>query len=65
MIKYFGADIYAVVVPDLPGCVTECDSLIGAIEMGVDAASGWILGEVEESINMRVLIKSTQLYNFI
>ena len=39
---------YTVVVPDLPGCVTEGDSLIEAIEMGVDAASGWILGEVEE-----------------
>ncbi len=39
---------YTVVVPDLPGCVTEGDSLIDAIEMGVDAASGWILGEVEE-----------------
>ncbi len=39
---------YTVVVPDLPDCVTEGDSLIEAIEMGVDAASGWILGEVEE-----------------
>ena len=39
---------YTVVVPDLPGCVTEGDSLIEAIEMGVDAASGWILGEIEE-----------------
>ncbi len=39
---------YTVVVPDLPGCVTEGDSLTEAIEMGADAASGWILGEIEE-----------------
>lgn len=39
---------YTVVVPDLPGCVTEGDSLVDAIDMGVDAASGWILGELEE-----------------
>jgi predicted RNase H-like HicB family nuclease len=39
---------YTVVVPDLPGCVTEGDSLADAIEMGVDAASGWVLGELED-----------------
>ncbi len=39
---------YTVVVPDLPGCVTEGNSLIDAIEMGTDAASGWILGELED-----------------
>ncbi len=39
---------YTVVVPDLPGCVTEGNSLINAIEMGMDAASGWILGELED-----------------
>ena len=27
-------------VPDLPGCVTEGNSLAEAIEMGQDAASG-------------------------
>lgn len=42
---------YAVEVPDLPGCVTEGDSLAEAIEMGQDAASGWILGELEEGRN--------------
>ena len=41
-------DGYSVVVPDLPGCVTEGDSLISAIDMAVDAASGWILGELED-----------------
>ncbi|WP_343247761.1 type II toxin-antitoxin system HicB family antitoxin [Diplocloster hominis] len=39
---------YTVVVPDLPGCVTEGNSIADAIEMAVDAASGWILGEIEE-----------------
>lgn len=39
---------FTVVVPDLPGCVSEGDSLISAIEHGTDAASGWILDELEE-----------------
>jgi predicted RNase H-like HicB family nuclease len=39
---------YTVVVPDLPGCVSEGDSLINAIEMGTDAACGWVLGELED-----------------
>ncbi|MBQ3281155.1 MAG: type II toxin-antitoxin system HicB family antitoxin [Eubacterium sp.] len=39
---------YTVVVPDLPGCVSEGDSLIDAILMGSDAASGWVLDELED-----------------
>ena len=35
-------------VPDLPGCITEGRSLAEAIEMGIDAASGWILDEIED-----------------
>ena len=49
---------YTVEVPDLPGCVTEGKDLADAIEMGIDAASGWVLGELEESesfISMLVL----------
>ncbi|MBQ9504549.1 MAG: type II toxin-antitoxin system HicB family antitoxin [Lachnospiraceae bacterium] len=38
---------FTVTVPDLPGCVTEGDDLPDAIDMAVDAASGWILGELE------------------
>ena len=38
---------YTVVVPDLPGCVTEGDSLANAILMAEDAASGWVLDELE------------------
>lgn len=39
---------YTVVVPDLPGCVTEGRNLADAIEMACDAASGWILDEMED-----------------
>ena len=43
---------YTVEVPDLPGCVTEGKDLVDAIEMGVEAASGWVLGELEEGNNI-------------
>lgn len=39
---------FTVVFPDLQGCVTEGDSLLEAIDMGVDAMGGWILGELED-----------------
>ena len=39
---------YTVVVPDLLGCTTGGDSLAEAIEMGIDAASGWVLTEMED-----------------
>ena len=39
---------YTVTVPDLPGCVSEGKNLLDSIEMGVDAASGWILDEMED-----------------
>lgn len=39
---------YAVVVPDLPGCVSGGDSLADAILMATDAASGWVLDELED-----------------
>mgnify|MGYP001077000786 CR=1 FL=1 len=41
---------YLVTVPDLPGCVTEGDTLAEAILMVQDAASGWVLGELEEGL---------------
>jgi predicted RNase H-like HicB family nuclease len=41
-------DAYAVEVPDLPGCSTGADNLADAILMGIDAASGWVLAELEE-----------------
>ncbi len=39
---------FTVEFPDLPGCVTGGESLEDAIYMGEDAASGWILGEMED-----------------
>ena len=39
---------YTVEFPDLPGCVTEGDTLADAIYMAEDAASGWVLGELED-----------------
>ena len=38
---------YTVVIPDLPGAVTEGDSLEEAIEMAIDCASGWIHTSIE------------------
>lgn len=38
---------YTVIVPDLQGCVTEGNDLQEAIDMAIDAASGWILDEWE------------------
>ena len=51
---------YTVVVPDLPGCVSEGNSLADAILMGTDAASGWLLDELEEG---RELPKATDIKN--
>jgi predicted RNase H-like HicB family nuclease len=39
---------YTVEVPDLPGCVSEGAALAEAIIMGTDAASGWVLTELED-----------------
>lgn len=42
------ADGYTVEVPDLPGCVSEGDTLADAILMATDAACGWVLDELED-----------------
>lgn len=39
---------FTVVVPDLPGCVTQGDDMADAIVMATDAASGWVLDEMED-----------------
>ena len=38
---------FAVEFPDLPGCVSGGENMDKAIEMGQDAACGWIVGEWE------------------
>ena len=47
-IFYEGEGGFAVEVPDLPGCVSGGATLADAIVMGTDAASGWILDELED-----------------
>lgn len=45
---------FTAVVPDLPGCVTCGDSIQEVFEMAVDAASGWVLTELEDGNNAPV-----------
>ena len=45
---YKGEGGYAVEVPDLPGCTSGGATLAEAIIMGTDAASGWVLTELED-----------------
>lgn len=40
---------YTVIFPDLPGCITEGDTLSDAIDMAINAASGWLLDTVENN----------------
>jgi predicted RNase H-like HicB family nuclease len=40
---------YTVIFPDLPGCVTEGDTLAEAVDMAIDAASGWLLVTLEDN----------------
>lgn len=39
---------YVVEFPDLPGCVTGGDDMAEALFMAEDAASGWLLTELED-----------------
>lgn len=39
---------FTVEVPDLPGCITEGETMADAIFMAEDAASGWLLVDLEE-----------------
>ena len=39
---------FCVTFPDLPGCVTQGHSLPEALENAIDAASGWVLDELED-----------------
>lgn len=41
-------DGFTVIVPDLPGCITEGPTLADAILAGEDAAAGWVLDELED-----------------
>ncbi len=52
-----GEEGYTVEFPNLPGCVTEGYNLIDAFEMAADAASGWVLLELEEGKRVPVASK--------
>jgi predicted RNase H-like HicB family nuclease len=39
---------FAVEVPDLHGCISQGEDLAEAMLMGAEAASGWILSELED-----------------
>ena len=41
-------DGFTIEFPDLPGCVTQGDSLEDAFAMVADAACGWILTSIED-----------------
>lgn len=43
-----GTGGYVVEFPDLPGCVTEGYDMAEAVFMAEDAASGWVLTELED-----------------
>lgn len=49
---------YVVEFPDLPGCTTGGDDMAEAIFMAEDAASGWVLTELEDG---KVAPKSSDL----
>ena len=63
---------FTVEFPDLPGCVTGGDDLTEALFMAEDAASGWVLGELEdgnkppESSSMEAIpVEAGQFKSFI
>jgi len=53
---------YTVIFPDLPGCITEGDTLTDAIDMAIDAASGWLLDEVE---NNKLIPKASDIKQIV
>ena len=52
---------YTVTFPDLPGCITQGENLQNAIEMAVDAASGWLLDEMEDRHKLPAASKHTEI----
>jgi antitoxin HicB len=53
---------YTVTFPDLQGCITEGDTLAEAVDMAIDAASGWLLDEVE---NNKTLPKPSDIKSIV
>lgn len=55
-----GTGGYLVEFPDLQGCITGGDDMAEALFMAEDAASGWVLTELEEG---KEVPKATELRN--
>ena len=53
---------FAVVVPDLPGCVSGGPTLADAMLMGEDAASGWVLDELEDGKTAPVASRTEDIH---
>lgn len=55
---------YTVEFPDLPGCITQGQTLEEALEMAEDAASGWILSAIEDGEEVPSPSNSFELSQF-
>lgn len=67
-----GSGGFVVEFPDLPGCVTGGDDLAEALFMAEDAASGWVLTELEAGKNVpeaseisEIQIKQSQFVSLV
>lgn len=61
---YQADDGYTVEFPDLPGCITQGETLEEAMEMAIDAASGWILIMIEDGEEIPSPSKQIDLLDF-
>lgn len=48
LLPFEEGECYTITIPDLPGCVSEGSYLADALLRGADAASGWVLDELED-----------------
>ena len=45
-------DGYVVYIPDLPGCITQCDSVDEILPMIEDAKKGWLEIALEDGVEI-------------
>ena len=63
---------FTIEIPDLKGCVSEGDNLEDAIQMGTDAACGYIISEIEDGNELpkptnqsKIKLKKNQLTSLV
>ena len=63
---------FTIEIPDLKGCVSEGDNLEEAIQMGTDAACGYIISEIEDGNELpkptnqsKIKLKKNQLTSLV